>query len=116
MTNITTIISFLLANQLYAALVALPILAGLNILEGWALANFAKTYDKAKMTLGLKKGLVVYFTIGVLSIVAEFFTVAELDIKSTIALIVYTVAAYYLIQVLDKLKSVIGYKEPVKVI
>lgn len=113
MTNLNNVLLFLKTYQLYAALVALPVLAGLNILQGWALANFAKTYDKAKMVLGIQKGLVVYFTIAVLSFIAEFLIISEIDIKTTIALIIYAVTLSYLLQNIDKLKLIINYKAPV---
>lgn len=104
-------LKFLIDHQFIASLIALPIVMGLNILLGRAIANFKKEFDKEVFILGIKKGAAVYFTIAVLSCLAQFVKVAEIQLISTMALIVYSVMLSYLKQVIDKMQTVLGYKK-----
>lgn len=103
-------LNYLIQNQFIASLVALPIAVGLNVLLGYALANFKQEVDRAKLWLGIKKGIVVYFSIAVLSGLAQFVKFADIELISTMSIVVYGVMAVYIVQDLDKIKTILGYK------
>lgn len=107
------LIAYLKLHQFVASLVALPIAVLLNILLGLALANFKSEYDKGVLWLGFKKGAVVYFSIAVLSGLAQFVQFAEIDLIPTMALMVYGVMAIYIVQCVEKIGKIIGYKKEV---
>lgn len=105
------LISYLVENQFQATLVALPIVVVINIMLGAALANFKNEFDWGYMFLGLKKGIVVYIAIGTLSFVAQFVKFADIELVSSMALIVYGVMATYVIQDVQKISDILGYKK-----
>ena len=109
------IIAYLLANQFIASLLVLPLIILVNIYLGWAIADFAKSFDKARFILGFKKGLAVYIAIAMLSVVAKILFIAELDLAPAMALIVYSVLLTYIYQVIEKIKLILGYKGPEEV-
>ena len=106
-------LKYLVDHQFIASLIALPILMGLNILLRRALANFKEEFDQSKFMLGVKKGVVVYFSIAVLSGLAQFVRFAEIELVNTMALIVYSVMLVYVKQDLDKIQAILGYKKEV---
>lgn len=106
-------INYLIQNQFIASLVALPIALGLNILLGSALANFKSEFDKDVLILGIKKGLVVYFSIAVLSILAQFVKFADIELVNSMAIIVYGVMAVYIVQDIEKISKILGYKKEI---
>lgn len=110
----SNIINYLITNQFITSLIVLPIIILINILLGWAIADFSGAFDKARFILGFKKGASVYASIVALSIVSQILIIADLDLTTTIALIVYTVLVTYIVQVLDKIKLIMGYKGPVE--
>lgn len=111
MENLVKALEYLQANQFVASLVALPISAGLNILLGVTIANFKSEFDKSQLLLGVKKGLVVYISIAVLSGLAQFVTFADLDLINTMAIMVYGVMATYVVQSVEKIAIIINYKK-----
>ena len=106
------IIIYLIANQFITSLLILPIVILVNIFLGWAIADFAGSFDRARFILGFKKGLAVYVAIVTLSLVSHILIIADLDLTTTIALIVYTVLITYILQVLEKIRLIMGYKGP----
>jgi len=107
----TQLILYLTTHQLITCLIVLPFLVLVNIALGLALANFTGTFDKTKFLLGFKKGLAVYIAIAILSATAQVLVIADLDLIPTVSLIVYTVVVTYLIQIIEKIKTILGYKQ-----
>lgn len=106
-------IEYLKLHQFVASLVALPIALLLNIILGLALANFKSEFDKGILLLGFKKGVVVYLAIAVLSGLAQFVQFSDIDLIPTMALMVYGVMAIYVVQCVEKIAKIIGYKKEV---
>lgn len=110
------IIAYLQANQFVTSLLVLPIILAVNIYLGYALADFKGEMDKNKLILGIKKGVAVYVAIGSLSGIAQVLTVSEIDLIPTVKLIVYIVTVSYIIQVVDKIKTVLNFKQAQEVV
>ena len=104
------IIQYLQANQLITSLLVLPIILAVHVYLGYALADFKGELDKTKLILGIKKGLAVYVAIGSLGGIAQVLTVSEIDLVPTVQLIIYTVTVSYLIQVVEKIKTILNFK------
>lgn len=106
------VLAYIQADPFISSLVVLPIAVILNILLGWALADFKGSYDKDKLTLGIKKGMVIYLAIGVFSLLSLLITFADIDLRGEMSVAVFTVAGAYLAQALLKLWYLLGYKKP----
>ncbi len=82
----------------------------LNIALGLAIADFKSEFDKERLILGIKKGTVVYVSIAVLSGMAQFIRFADIDLIGTMSIIVYGVMALYVVQDIEKISKILGYK------
>lgn len=110
----TQILAFLTSHQFITSLLVLPFIVLTNIGLGLALANFEGSFDRTKLILGFKKGLAVYIAIAILSGIAQVLVIPEIDLIPTVSLIIYTVLVSYLLQVIEKIKTILGYKGYVK--
>ena len=105
------VLAFIQADPFISSLVVLPIAVMLNILLGWALADFKGSFDKAKLLLGVKKGVVIYLAIAIFSLLSILITFANIDLRGEMSVAVFTVAGAYLAQALLKLWKLLGYNK-----
>jgi hypothetical protein len=104
-------------NELLTLLLVLPCLIAANILLGMAIANIEHEFDKEVLIKGIKKGALIYVSIGILvgvstllpdlsvEILGEVFTLYQAVIVSLGAVI-----AKYAIDDIKKLRQALGIK------